>query len=985
MNKIKAFIFTHGHMDIEWYQPMRSYRFWLAEALNRQLAMCAADDGTVSYTVDGQIYPVMQYLELYPERRRELKRLVESKKLNVGPFFTQFDEWLPSGESMVRNCLYGDRLASQFGKPMKAGYLPDNFGHPIQLPQILRGFGIDSLIFMRGMPYVSENFPDEFIYRGMDGSELVAVTFRSSYSHIFAKGFAGFQLDKRDTPYYKGYLSYESYLALTSIDDVDRYAEAMIFFVNGQKGNFLSGVVPVVIGCDHAPPHKCLRAAIDKANGMQDEIEFLDGSPEDYIALVRRAARGDMPVLDGELIGTRFQYILLGALSTRSYLKRANFACESLLEKYAEPLCALAGFYGLDGDDAGQLDDAWKLLLTNHAHDSIHGSSTDEVHEEMTARNNIILQTAAGLTHNALAQLSAEAERWWDDSENGILCYSPHVGGGRSYVQFWCHVGDRNVADCGGDNCFDNGRGVRFFDSLGRERRYQVLARPKIDINEIGLPVNRPNPAEGYENVIVELDGGERFERLTMTSAKSTKQPARAGHTTQAEQISHVEHATQPEQITQASDCISAGADYIENAYLKVAAAGSLLNIFDKTEDQWYHGMNLIEETAEAGDYWDTSPTWIPSETVLSNRFPATAEILEAGPLRAIMRINYVMNVPKALNGGLRSAERVDMPVGFDVTLYRGARRAEINLTVENTAKDHKLSLVVEPQVMCDTVKSQNAFCILDRPVVNAKPEGECVQPPTNIFPFREWLALGGGERGMAVACKGMYDYEPYADRITNRSAVKLTMLRAVGNMNRINTKMRMGAAAWNYDFPGGQCPGAQEFEYAFIPYSPRNGLQFIDEANAFLYPPVGHVVRAGTPVGHVVRASADNETYAATGARRGMGTGAFPDLPFNWTAKNIVLSAFKPAYMSKTGDGSLSYPETDTPYKSRNRPLPYILRLFENQGIAVELEIALKDVSDAWLCDMNETPVRRLEINSGKIIINVAPYKIITLALSPN
>jgi alpha-mannosidase len=98
---------------------LHSYRYWLIEAMERQLVLTG--------------------------------------KLNIDPFYTQFDEWLPSGEVMIRNCLFGDRTARTFGQPMMVGYLLDNFGHPIQLSQILNGFGIDSLFFMRGMPYISDD------------------------------------------------------------------------------------------------------------------------------------------------------------------------------------------------------------------------------------------------------------------------------------------------------------------------------------------------------------------------------------------------------------------------------------------------------------------------------------------------------------------------------------------------------------------------------------------------------------------------------------------------------------------------------------------------------------------------------------------------------------------------------------------------------------------------------------------------------------
>ena len=86
---------------------------------------------------------------------------------------------------MIRNCLCGKRRAEAYGGWMRAGYLPDNFGHPLQMPQILQGFGIDSLMFMRGMPEVPGGHPDEFIYCGIDGSEVIVSHFRESCADAF--------------------------------------------------------------------------------------------------------------------------------------------------------------------------------------------------------------------------------------------------------------------------------------------------------------------------------------------------------------------------------------------------------------------------------------------------------------------------------------------------------------------------------------------------------------------------------------------------------------------------------------------------------------------------------------------------------------------------------------------------------------------------------------------------------------------------------
>ena len=67
--------------------------------------------------------------------------LAEAGRLTMGPWYTLPDEFLVSGETLVRDIQLGLRRAVEFGGAMEIGYLPDMFGHVAQMPQILRQFG----------------------------------------------------------------------------------------------------------------------------------------------------------------------------------------------------------------------------------------------------------------------------------------------------------------------------------------------------------------------------------------------------------------------------------------------------------------------------------------------------------------------------------------------------------------------------------------------------------------------------------------------------------------------------------------------------------------------------------------------------------------------------------------------------------------------------------------------------------------------------
>ena len=891
MNKLTGFVITAGHLDIEWYQPLRSYRFWTVEALE-DLVKAAGRDAFACYVLAGQVYPLLEYLSVAPEAEGVMRSLIATGKLRIGPFYTQFDEWLPSAESMIRNCHYGLEEARKFGGIMRAGYLPDNFGHPPQMPQILNGFGIDSLLFMRGMPEVAGGHPDEFLYQGIDGSRVLASHFRESYAgafDIFHKPVDPIQ--PREMPYYPDYLSFEYHKALAVHDDPARIAKNLIENVHRIKDRYPSGVIPLIAGYDHLPPQINVGDSVREANRQQDEIEFVMGDVEAYVRLVRENLR-DPKVYSMELTGSKYQYVLLGALSTRSYLKRQNFACEALLERYAEPLAAMAWRLGYRNRPA-LFDEAWKFLLVNSAHDSIHGSSVDEVHVEMEARFAGARQIASGVAHEALGYMGGLMK---PSSGRGALVYAPVDLESPQPAEVWLAIGDQSVE-------------MRTRDA--RALPTQVLPREAIEHNGLGLPRNDAFPAPVFRKVLF----------LT---------PPSAG-------VEAYEAAPVSRQLDGA---LTGGDDFLENECLRVTSRGALIELADKRTGQRWPNLNLLEEEADAGDAWDFAPPWTPGALIRSTAGTFQSRLTELGDVRATLRVEGELLVPEGLIGDERSRESVKMRVAFDVSLYRGLPRADVRMTLANTARDHRVRLRVPTGVRAATVLSQGHLAVLERPVERQVEIEPWLQPPTQLLPCREWIAVREGERGLAVAMKGLYDYEAAIDPLSGRCDLSVTLLRGFQMMGRRNTRMRAGAASEAFATPGAQCLGEHIIEWSYLPYRPEAGdkAPFLPLAQSFLYPPVAHALR--TP-----------------------GNAGGPDAiarPFRWNAPNVQFSAFKPSM-----DGSAC-----------------VLRLYENQGLETVLELELDGFRSAHLADLAEQPLAPLPIENGRGHVTLGRYKAVTLRL---
>ena len=124
---------------------------------------------------DGQAIMLDDYLEVRPERRGQVERFAGEGKFVIGPWYVLPDEFLVSGESLVRNIALGRKVARQFGgQPSNAGFMCDMFGHNSQMPQIFAGFGVTGGFIWRGTNIVDQRM---MRWRGADGTELPCYRF----------------------------------------------------------------------------------------------------------------------------------------------------------------------------------------------------------------------------------------------------------------------------------------------------------------------------------------------------------------------------------------------------------------------------------------------------------------------------------------------------------------------------------------------------------------------------------------------------------------------------------------------------------------------------------------------------------------------------------------------------------------------------------------------------------------------------------------
>jgi alpha-mannosidase len=370
----------HTHWDREWYLPFEGFRDRLVPIMDELLGLL--DEGYPHFHLDGQTALVDDYLDVRPEREPDIRRHAAAGTISVGPWLTLVDEFLVSGETIVRSLELGLARARDLGAGDFVGYLPDQFGHVGQMPQILIVAGIDNAVVWRGVPQSIETSP--FWWEAPDGSRVLAEYLPFSYS-------LGRHLREEQEP------------------------DALVEALEGLAGRLAPWSARhrmlVMAGDDHQPSDPTLpeRLAEARDRGVDAEIGSL-------AAHLRTPAHGDLPVWRGELRSAARAHLLPGVYSARIDQKQERGRTEALVERYAEPLAALVPGFAWPEEELGR---AWRLLILNGAHDSVCGCSVDEVARAVDERDAEARRSADEIVEAALQSLGEQM------SAAGVLRFNP--------------------------------------------------------------------------------------------------------------------------------------------------------------------------------------------------------------------------------------------------------------------------------------------------------------------------------------------------------------------------------------------------------------------------------------------------------------------------------------------------------------------------------------------------------------------------------
>jgi alpha-mannosidase len=398
--QLTVILVPHTHWDREWYLTFQQFRIRLVQAVDKLLHILDSDDTFSHFMLDGQTIVLDDYLEIQPEQEERLRKHVRSGRVLVGPWYVQPDEFLVSGESLIRNLQIGLRQARDFGNPMYVGYVPDSFGHIAQLPQIFQGVGIDNAVFWRGVG--TEARTSEFLWASPDGNSVFVAHLADPIGYSNARQMP---LDPKE---------FVTRVELLTANLLPKANTNILLFMNGSDHLEIQEGLPATIRAANElmrsidPTRQEMLTQFESEEEQAKRYDSLSvqiGTLPHYIESTRQKIPFDsLQTLTGELRNGRYSPLLVSVLSSRMWIKQQNTAIEHLLERWVEPLTAWAASTGATYPQ-GLIRVAWRYLLQNHPHDSICGCSLDQVHRENAVRFAQSQQIAEQLIQQAMQQL----------------------------------------------------------------------------------------------------------------------------------------------------------------------------------------------------------------------------------------------------------------------------------------------------------------------------------------------------------------------------------------------------------------------------------------------------------------------------------------------------------------------------------------------------------------------------------------------------
>ncbi|HVH62365.1 MAG TPA: alpha-mannosidase, partial [Candidatus Dormibacteraeota bacterium] len=350
----------HAHIDTAWEWPLREGKRKCARSWSTQVELMDEYPNFVFAASQPAQYEWIK--ETYPDLYARIKEKVAAGQWEpVGAMWVEADCNLPSGEALVRQMLHGKRFfMREFGYETRIVWLPDVFGYPGNLPQLIKDAGCDYFLTQK-LSWNDTNPPEHhtFMWEGIDGTRV--------FTHF----------PPADT--YNGLLTPEQLeYSVRNYKDAGRSNRSLYLFGWGDGGG--------------GPQAEMIEAAQHFGILMGRAAEFFETAA---------AESHDLATESGEL----YFELHRGTYTSQARTKLLNRLAQQALRE-AEMWSVASGDY-----PAAELEAAWKTLLLNQFHDILPGSSIDWVYEDANRDLSQVTRTALGIAGRAIVAIGGDGQQ----------------------------------------------------------------------------------------------------------------------------------------------------------------------------------------------------------------------------------------------------------------------------------------------------------------------------------------------------------------------------------------------------------------------------------------------------------------------------------------------------------------------------------------------------------------------------------------------
>lgn len=731
----KIHVYPHTHWDYEWYFTSNESIIQLIYHMDE--VMEALENGELeTYLLDGQLSILEEYIKFIPSNFERVKNLVESGKLLIGPWYTQTDELIIDGESIVRNLFYGIKSASKYGDYLKIGYLPDSFGQTKDLPKILNGFDINRSIFWRGV--ANDVCPNrEFIWKGEDYSSLLVYNIKNGY-------------------FYGGNLIYS--------DDVKKLEKTILD--GSQTENIL-----LPVGGDQRYVDFNLKERIAYYNERsKNNFDYVESDCNKFFDELEKSK--DLIEVKGEFVNPSNSKIHRSIYSSRYDHKYLNDKVERKLIYHLEPLMVIAQNLGID-PKIEMIEEIWKKLLMNHAHDSACGCNSDKTNRSILAR----LIEADQLSYSACDYIIRKISESLNCSEeDNIILFNTLPHNREEVSKIIVTTKTKNFI---------------IKDKDGNIIEHQLLERKREYAGSIKKDESQ------YDDSL--------YYYVSKVAIKCSLKPLSI----------EVLKVIQLEEEINIKE--KASSNFIEDNFYKVEVVDGKINIIDKISNRELKDCLYIEESGDDGDTYDYSPPEEKYDFRYNLDFKNAKVDINNGKLYKEIKISGEFKVPMNLKYREENIRNTEIPYEL-ILMLSNKEIVECHLEIDNKACDHRMRAVLKTDITSKESISDTSFGTIRRDNVPAHindwRELGWKEEPSPIYPMLHFVGIEEENKSVFTLAKGIKEYE-----ILENSNIALTLFRGVGFLGKPDLIRRPGIASGNefryIETPDSQLKEKLKFKFA--------------------------------------------------------------------------------------------------------------------------------------------------------------------------